>query len=80
MRIKKIAGTAAVAVAMTAAALGLGAGSAQADQIWVPFDPEIPWGPGQWVDDAVWIPGVDPPGHNPFGPPGQVKKGNPYVP
>ena len=54
MKIKKIAGTAAVAGAMSAAGLGLGAGSAQADRIWVPDIPGIPWGPGHWVDE--WIP------------------------
>jgi hypothetical protein len=61
MSIKKIAGTAAVAGALGAAGLGLGAGSAQADQIWVPDVPGIPWA-GHWVDQ--WTPD---------GPPGQVK-------
>ena len=66
MRIKKIAGTAAIAAALGAAGLGLGAGSAQADQIWVPDIPWIPWGAGHWVDD--WVPDAS------WGPPGQVKK------
>jgi len=50
---------------MGAAGLGLGAGSAQADQIWVPDIPWIPWGAGHWVDQ--WVPGPD------LGPPGLVK-------
>jgi len=43
MRIKKIAGAIAIAGALGAAGLGLGAGSAQADPIWVPDIPGIPW-------------------------------------
>jgi hypothetical protein len=62
MSIKKIAVTAAVSAALGAAGLGLGAGSAQADQIWVPDIPGIPWA-GHWVDQ--WTPD---------GPPGQIKK------
>ena len=53
MRIRKIAGAAAIACAMGAAGLGLGAGSAQADRIWIPDIPEIPWGPGHWIDEWV---------------------------
>ena len=56
---------------MGAAGLGLGAGSAQADRIWIPDIPEIPWGPGHWIDE--WVPdlGIV----NPVGlPPGQAKK------
>ena len=49
--------TAAIAGAMGAAGLGLGAGSAQADRIWVPDIPGIPWGPGHWVDE--WVPDVN---------------------
>ncbi len=75
MRIKKIAGGAAIAGALGVAGLGLGAGSAQADPHWVPDIPGIPWGPGHWVDDWVpdvglppgqamnLIPGCPPPGH-----------------
>jgi hypothetical protein len=67
MKIKKIAGSAAVAAAISAAALSLGAGMAQADPIWVPDIPGIPWGPGHWVDE--WVPDAN------FGlPPGQAKK------
>ncbi|MFY9922038.1 MAG: hypothetical protein WAL26_27165 [Mycobacterium sp.] len=62
MNIRKIAGTAALAGAIGAAALGLGAGSAQADDIWVPDIPWIPWGAGHWIPDPN------------LGPPGQVKK------
>ena len=58
MKIKKIAGTAVLAgCALALLRLGLGAGSAQADRIWVPDIPEIPWGPGHWVDE--WIPDVN---------------------
>ena len=73
MNIKKIAGTAILAGVLSGAALGLGAGSAQADRIWVPDIPGIPWGPGHWVDN--WIPDPD------LGlnlPPGQVKKWCPW--
>ena len=65
MNIKTIVGTAALAGALGAAALGLGAGSAQADRIWVPDIPWIPWGPGHWVDE--WIPDAN------LGSPGQIK-------
>ncbi len=82
MAFKRIAGTAAVAGALGAAALSLGAGSAQADRIWVPDIPGIPWGPGHWIDDWVpdanlglppgqvmnAIPGCPPPGHWTGGP------------
>jgi hypothetical protein len=66
MRIRKIAGAAAIVGALGAAGLGLGAGSAQADQIWVPDIPGIPWGPGHWVDE--WVPDVN------LGAPGQIRK------
>ncbi|MDT5065725.1 MAG: hypothetical protein QOK02_1880 [Mycobacterium sp.] len=65
MNLKKMAGTAAIAAGLGAAGLGLGAGSAQADRIWVPDVPGIPWA-GHWVDE--WIPEPN------LGPPGQVKK------
>ena len=61
MKIRQIAGTAALAGALGAAALGLGTGSAQADDIWVPDFPGIPWSPGHWIPDPN------------LGPPGQVK-------
>jgi hypothetical protein len=67
MSIKKMAGTAAIAAGLGAAGLGLGAGTAQAEEIWVPDVPGIPW-VGHWE----WIPD---------GPPGQIKNrfcpGNP---
>jgi hypothetical protein len=70
MNVKKIAAGAAMAGALGFSAVGFG-GVAQAK----PHDP----GPCvPWVD--CWVPGVDPPGHNPFGPPGQVMQGNPWVP
>ena len=80
MKIKKIAGAAAIAGAMGAAGLGLGAGSAQADQIWIPDIPGIPWGPGHWVDE--WIPDVVPVGQGPanVGPPGFWKNAVPGCP
>lgn len=59
-----------MAGALGFSALGAG-GVAQAK----PHDPG-PCVPG--ID--CWVPGVDPPGHNPVGPPGQVMKGNPVVP
>ena len=65
MKTKKITVTAAVAAAISAVGLGLGAGTAQADRIWVPDIPGIPWGPGHWVDE--WVPGPN------LGPPGQIK-------
>ncbi len=69
MRIKKLAGAAAIAGALGAAGLGLGAGSAQADDGWGPW---VPWDPGHWVGD--WDHGPD------WGPPGLVKNGcNPVV-
>jgi hypothetical protein len=71
MNIKKIAGTAALAAGLGAAGLGLGAGSAQADRIWVPDVPDIPW-IGHWVDDVPnLVPGEGPTG---LGAPGQLKK------
>jgi hypothetical protein len=63
MTMKKIAAGTALAGALGLAALGIGSGFAQADPK-VP-NPPIP-------GDDFWKPG--PPGHNPFGPPGQVKK------
>ena len=72
MRIRKIAGAAAIACAMGAAGLGLGAGSAQADRIWIPDIPSIPWGPGHWVDD--WIPDVN------LGAPGWYRSNVPFCP
>jgi len=71
MNIKKMAGTAAIAAGLGAAGLGLGAGSAQADRIWVPDIPGIPWGAGHWVDE--WIP--DP---NLGIPPGQWRSNVPF--
>ena len=68
MEIKKLAATTAMAGALGFAAFGLGNGLAQADPKF-PGPPNPP-GPG---NGEVWLPG-DPPGHNPFGPPGQVKK------
>jgi hypothetical protein len=69
MNSKKLAAGAAMVGALAFSALGL-SDVAQAK----PHDPG-PCIPG--VD--CWGPG-DPPGHNPFGPPGQVMQGNPYVP
>lgn len=75
---KLTTGTAMVAV-LGFAALGAGQGVAQAKpDNPIPPIPGIPGVPGVPVPD-VWLPG-DPPGHNPFGPPGQVQKGNPVVP
>ena len=70
MNMKKIAASAAIAGALGFGAMGLGSGFAQADPD--PFWP-IPPIPG----DDVWLPG-DPPGHDPWGPPGQVKK-DPFI-
>ncbi len=72
MNFKKMAGTAAIAAGLGAAGLGLGAGTAQADRIWVPDIPEIPWGGGHWVDE--WLPEPN------LGPPGQVKKWCDFAP
>lgn len=66
MEIKKLAATTAMAGALGLSAFALGSGLAQAD----PPRPDIP-GPDPGISN--WAPG-DPPGHNPFGPPGQVKK------
>ena len=68
MSLKTIAAGAAI-IALGFGTLG-GAGLAQAK----PHGPD-PCGPGI----NCWLPG-DPPGHNPFGPPGQVMQGNPVVP
>lgn len=65
VEIKKLAATAVMAGALGFTAFGMGSGMAQADPKW-----PVPNPPG---NDDVWLPG-DPPGHNPFGPPGQVKK------
>jgi hypothetical protein len=75
MRLKKIVAGAALAGALSANAFGLGAASAQAKPHPGPPIPPIPVIPG----NVGWLPG-DPPGHNPFGPPGQVMQGNPVVP
>jgi hypothetical protein len=76
MTLKKIEAGAALAGVLSATALGFGAGLAQAKPHRGPPIPPIPVIPGN-VD---WVPGLDPPGHNPFGPPGQVMQGNPVVP
>jgi hypothetical protein len=68
MNLKKIAAGAAIGAALGFGAFG-GAGFAHAK----PHGPD-PCIPG--ID--CWVPG-DPPGHNPFGPPGQVMQGNPPV-
>ncbi|KUI46486.1 hypothetical protein AU198_02475 [Mycobacterium sp. GA-1199] len=65
MEIKKLAATTAMAGALGLSAFALGSGLAQAD----PPRPD----PGPHPGISHWGPG-DPPGHNPFGPPGQVKK------
>lgn len=79
MNLKKFAAGATIAGALGAAALGFGAGSAQAKPHPGPPMPPIPVIPVIPVAPADWVPG-DPPGHNPFGPPGQVMQGNPVVP
>ena len=56
-RFTKFAAGAVTAAALGSAIVGIGAGVAQAK-------------PGHGHDD-IWLPG-DPPGHNPFGPPGLV--------
>nr|WP_090279833.1 hypothetical protein [Mycolicibacterium komanii]CRL75892.1 hypothetical protein CPGR_04240 [Mycolicibacterium komanii] len=68
MEIKKFAATTAMAGALGLSAFALGSGIAQADP-----GPKIPGPhpPGPGI--SHWAP-VGPPGHNPFGPPGQVKK------
>jgi hypothetical protein len=68
MNLRTIAAGAAIVGALSFGALS-GAGLAQAK----PHGPD-PCGPG----NGCWHPG-DPPGHNPFGPPGQVMQGNPPV-
>ena len=68
MEIKKFAATTAMAGALGLSAFALGSGLAQADP-GPKFPHPHPPGPGI----SHWVPG-DPPGHNPFGPPGQVKK------
>lgn len=70
MEIKKLAATTAMAGALGLSAFGLASGVAQADPK-VPNIPGPPNPPGPGI--SHWSPG-DPPGHNPFGPPGQVKK------
>jgi len=69
MNLNKIAACATMAVALGLGAVG-GAGFAQAK----PHDPFPCIAPG----GNCWVPG-DPPGHNPWGPPGQVMQGNPPV-
>ncbi|KUI32989.1 hypothetical protein AU196_11780 [Mycobacterium sp. IS-1742] len=66
MKIKTLAATSAMAGALGFAAMGLGTGVAQAEPNGPKPNPPVP-------GDDVWLPG-DPPGHNPFGPPGQVMK------
>ncbi|OBB44614.1 hypothetical protein [Mycobacterium sp. 852002-51961_SCH5331710] len=68
MEIKKFAATTAMAGALGLSAFALGSGLAQADP-----GPNVPGPnpPGPVISN--WAPG-DPPGHNPFGPPGQVKQ------
>src|SRR5882724_9311279 len=70
VNLNKVAACAAMSVALGFGAFG-GAGLAQAK----PHDPFPCVGPG----GNCWAPG-DPPGHNPWGPPGQVMQGNPVVP
>lgn len=67
MNVTRIAAAAAMAGALGLGVVGIGSGVAQAD----------PHGPGPFPPIPP-IPG--PPGHNPYGPPGQVMKGNPVVP
>jgi hypothetical protein len=62
MNLKRIAVTAAMSGALGLAAIGVGAGTAQADDR----------GYGCWPFPCDTFQG--PPGQNPFGPPGQVKK------
>lgn len=69
MEIKKFAASTAMAGALGLSAFALGSGLAQADP--KPDIPGPPKPPGPSI--SSWGPG-DPPGHNPFGPPGQVKK------
>ena len=67
MKIRNIAATAAMAGALGLGALAVGGGVAQAD-------PPHPWPPVPPIPgDNMWLPG-DPPGHNPWGPPGQLMK------
>ena len=66
MQVKKIAAGTAAAAALGCALFGVGSAVAQAK----PHNPLPP---------IPSIPG-GPPGHNHFGPPGQVMKGNPIVP
>ena len=70
MKIRNIAASAVITGALGLGALALGGGVAQADpDPWPPIPP-IP-------GDNMWFPG-DPPGHNPWGPPGLVKK-EPFI-
>jgi len=68
MNLKTIAATVTMTGALGVAALGVGAGTAQADDGYYP---------GCWPLPCDTFQG--PPGHNPFGPPGQVKK-DAYLP
>ena len=69
MQIKKPAAGTVTAAAMGLALFGATTGVAQAK-------PHNPLPPVPGIDD-VWH---GPPGHNPYGPPGQVMQGNPVVP
>jgi hypothetical protein len=69
MKLKRIAGSAAIAGAITTGALGFSAGLAQAD----PHGPNIPGPPGICSGPGVNCNGPGsplPPGHNGFPPPG----------
>ena len=74
MKLKKIAGSVAIAGALGAGSFGLAAGTAQADPGWGPHGPNIPWvpdihfhpgdGPGLPPGQVKkWCPGNNPPGH-----------------
>ena len=71
LNLKRIAITATITGAL-GGPVGIGTGLAQAKPHPGPPIPPIPVVPGDVVQEA-WLPG-DPPGHNPWGPPGQVKK------
>lgn len=66
MKIKKFAASAGLAAALGLGVLAIGNGAAHGDPKPWPVIPPIP-------SDGGWLPG-DPPGHNPWGPPGQVMK------
>ena len=71
MSLKKITAGAAMVGALGLGSLG--ASSLAQAKPHDPVPPPIPPIPGPGHGSGVWEPG-DPPGHNPFGPPGQVKK------